>query len=219
MSGCGCESVAPSVSRSAGQRRILWTVLGINVVLFVGEFGAGWWAQSTALQADSLDSLGDAFVYGLSLAVVGGTLRARAGAALVKGGLQALFGLSILAQLAYRLYAGAEPLAPIMAVVAALALVANATCFGLLSRYRGDDINMRSVWLCSRNDIVSNLGVILAAGAVAWTGRAWADFLVGGLVALLFLHTPMSVLRTAWKQWREPEVAVPMACGSSKVAP
>jgi Co/Zn/Cd efflux system component len=219
MSGCGCESVAPSASRNAAQRRILWTVLGINVVLFAGEFGAGWWAQSTALQADSLDSLGDAFVYGLSLAVVGGTLRARAGAALVKGGLQALFGLGILVHLAYRLYAGSEPQAPIMAIVAAIALLANATCFGLLSRYRGDDINMRSVWLCSRNDIVSNLGVILAAGAVAWTGRAWPDYLVGGAVALLFLHTSVSVLRTAWKQWRKPEVVAPMTCGAGKAAP
>jgi hypothetical protein len=98
----------PTTRRSTAQRRILWIVLVINVVLFGGEFIAGWLADSTALQADSLDSLGDAFVYGLSLAVVGGTLRARAGAALAKGGIQALFGLAILAQLAYRLLTGAD---------------------------------------------------------------------------------------------------------------
>jgi Co/Zn/Cd efflux system component len=197
----------PTTRRNAALRRILWTVLVINVVLFGGEFIAGLLADSTALQADSLDSLGDAVVYGLSLAAVGGTLRARAGAALAKGGIQAVFGVSILAHLAWRLLTGAEPLAPAMAAVAAIALVGNAICFGLLSRYRGDDINMRSVWLCSRNDIVSNLGVIAAAGAVAWTGRAWPDFLVGGLVALLFLHTSWSVLRTAWPQWRQPALA------------
>jgi Co/Zn/Cd efflux system component len=203
-----CKPLPPPVTRrSTAQRRILWTVLAINVLLFGGEFIAGILADSTALQADSLDSLGDAFVYGLSIAVVGGTLRARAGAALAKGGLQAAFGLAILAQLAWRLATGAEPLAPAMAVVAAIALVGNATCFGLLSRYRGDDINMRSVWLCSRNDMVSNLGVIAAAGAVAWTGQAWPDFLVGGLVALLFLYTSWDVLRTAWPQWRQPPLA------------
>lgn len=195
---------SPPTSRSTRQRRILWIVLGINVLLFAGEFLAGWWADSTALQADSLDSLGDAFVYGLSLAVIGSSLRARAGAALVKGGIQAVFGLSILAQLAYRLATGAEPMAPMMAAVAAMALVGNGACFALLTRYRGDDINMRSVWLCSRNDIVSNLGVIAAAAAVAYTGQAWPDILVGGLVALVFLHTSWSVVHAAWPQWRHP---------------
>lgn len=213
MSGCGCDDIASAAQiRNAGQRRILWTVLGINLLLFAGEFSAGWWADSTALQADSLDSLGDAFVYGLSVAVVGGSLRSRAGAALIKGGIQALFGVAILSQLAHKLLVGAEPLAPIMAVVAALALIGNSLCFVLLSRYRGDDINMRSVWLCSRNDIVSNLGVIAAAGAVAFTGQAWPDFAVGGAVAVLFLHTSWSVLRTAWQQWRHPEPVAADAC-------
>ena len=205
MSAECCPPIEASANRDSRQRRILWIVLGINVVLFAGEFLAGWWADSTALQADSLDSLGDAFVYGLSLAVVGGSLRSRAGAALVKGGLQAAFGLAILMQLAYRIFVDAEPLAPMMAAVAAIALVGNSTCFALLSRYRGDDINMRSVWLCSRNDMASNLGVIAAAGAVAYTGQAWPDFLVGGLVALVFLHTSWTVLRVAWPQWRQPE--------------
>lgn len=215
MSSDCCHPIAtPSALRSVAQRRILWIVLGINLLLFAGEFVAGWWAESTALQADSLDSLGDAFVYGLSLAVIGGSLRSRAGAALVKGSIQAVFGLSILAQLAHRLLMGAEPSAPMMAIVAAIALVGNAACFGLLNRYRGDDINMRSVWLCSRNDIVSNLGVIAAAAAVGYTGRAWPDFVVGGLVALLFLQTSWSVLRIAARQWRQPEPQVPAKCGA-----
>lgn len=215
MSDCGCDSpISATQTRNARQRRILWAVLGINVLLFGGEFLAGWWADSTALQADSLDNLGDAFVYGLSVAVVGGTLRARAGAALVKGGIQAVFGLAILAQLAHKVLVGAEPLAPTMAVVATIALVANSLCFVLLSRYRGDDINMRSVWLCSRNDIVNNLGVIAAAGAVAFTGQAWPDFAVGGVVALMYLHTSWSVLRTAWQQWRQPELSVASSCSA-----
>lgn len=215
MSDCGFDPLArPPALRTRAQSRILWAVLAINLVLFAGELGAGWWAASTALQADSLDSLGDALVYGLSLVVVGGSARARAGAALVKSGIQTVFGLAILAQLAHKLLVGAEPVAPIMAVAAAIALIGNSLCFALLSRYRGDDINMRSVWLCSRNDIVNNLGVIAAAGAVTYTGQAWPDLVVGGAVALLFLHTSWTVLRTAWPQWRLPAPSTATSCAT-----
>jgi cation diffusion facilitator family transporter len=204
MSGCHCNDTAstPGQAQDANRRRVLWTVLAINAALFAGEFTAGWWADSSALQADSLDSLGDAGVYALSLAVVGGSLRQRNGAALLKGALQGVFGLVVLAEVLRRLLAGAEPLAPLMAAVAAVALVANLACFLLLIRYRGDDLNMRSVWLCSRNDLASNAGVILAAGVVALTGSAWPDAVVGALIALLFLHTSWQVLREAWPGWR-----------------
>ncbi|WP_374601993.1 cation transporter [Arenimonas sp.] len=181
---------------------MLWTVLAINAGLFFGEFTAGWWADSSALQADSLDALGDAGVYALSLAVVGGSLRQRNGAAVLKGVLQGLFGLLVLAEVVRRLVAGAEPLAPMMAGVAAIALLANLACFLLLMRFRGDDLNMRSVWLCSRNDLASNAGVIAAAGIVALTESPWPDAAVGTLVALLFLHTSWQVLREAWPGWR-----------------
>jgi len=205
MSGCHSDDTAKTLSQvqDDARRRVLWTVLAINAALFVGEFTTGWWADSSALQADSLDSLGDAGMYALSLAVVGGSLRQRNGAAVLKGMLQGLFGTVVLAEVVRRLVTGAEPLAPMMAAVAAIALLANLACFLLLMRYRGDDLNMRSVWLCSRNDLASNAGVILAAGVVAMTGSAWPDAVVGALVAMLFLHTSWQVLREAWPEWRK----------------
>jgi cation diffusion facilitator family transporter len=209
-SGCGCGEAAErlSVAASRDQRRVLWIVLVINAALFVGEYAAGWWAGSTALQADSLDSLGDAGVYALSLFVVGRSLRWRAGAGVVKGVIQGLFGLAVLAEVGRKAFLGVTPEAPIMAVAASIALVANLACFFLLMRFRDQDINLRSVWLCSRNDVFSNAGVIAAAGAVAWLGQGWPDLLVGALVALLFLHTSYDVLRTAIGQLRNQEPSV-----------
>ena len=213
-SGCGCAEAAGQLSTAADreQRRVLVIVLAINAALFIGEFGAGWWAGSTALQADSLDSLGDAGVYALSLFVVGRSLRWRAGAGAVKGAIQGLFGLAVLAEVVRKALLGATPDAPIMAAAAAVALVGNLTCFLLLTRFRHQDINLRSVWLCSRNDLFSNSGVIVAAGAVAWLGQGWPDLLVGALVALLFLHTSFEVLRVAIRQWRHPPPVVAMSC-------
>lgn len=205
---CGCGDTAASLVRNtdAARRRVLWTVLAINLVLFAGEFMAGWWSDSSALQADSLDSLGDALVYMLSLWVVGGSLRQRTKAVFLKGGIQALFGLAVLVEVGRRAWLGAEPLAPIMAVAGSVSLVANLACFALLTRFRGDDMNMRSVWLCSRNDMVNNVGVILAAGLVAWLDSPWPDLVVGALVAVLFLRTAAHVLAGGWRDWhREPE--------------
>jgi Co/Zn/Cd efflux system component len=208
-SSCGCGAAAEQLSAVAhrDQRRVLQVVLAINVVLFLGEFGAGWWAASTALQADSLDSLGDAGVYALSLYVVGRSLRWRAGAAVVKGVIQGLFGLAVLAEVVRRAMLGEVPAAPIMAVAASIAFAANLACFVLLTRFRDRDINLRSVWLCSRNDLVNNLGVVAAAGLVAWLGEGWPDLVVGALVAALFLHTSFDVLRTALRQVRAPATA------------
>lgn len=205
-SGCGCSETSERLSLTAGreQRRVLFIVLAINVALFIGEFSAGWWAGSTALQADSLDSLGDASVYALSLYVVGRSLRWRAGAAVVKGVIQGFFGLMVLVEVGRKAVFGTVPDAPIMAVVAAIAFAANLACFVLLTRFRHQDINLRSVWLCSRNDLVNNLGVIAAAGAVAWLGQGWPDLVVGAFVAALFLHTSFDVLQTAIRQLREP---------------
>jgi cation diffusion facilitator family transporter len=221
MSGCGCEQTGAALAgcRNAERRRVLWIVLGINAALFLGEFTAGWWARSTALQADSLDSLGDALVYALSLFVVTGSIRQKAGAALVKGVIQAVFGVAVLAEVVRRAWFGAEPLAPVMALVAAVALFANLACFLLLSRFRSDDLNMRSVWLCSRNDLVSNASVIVAAGLVALSGSRWPDLIVGALVAGLFLHTSYDVLRDAIWQLRDPPLGIRAASGRGTAAP
>ena len=205
MSNCGCQETACALtaSRDSARRRVLWTVLAINLVLFVGEFGAGWWGDSSALQADSLDSLGDALVYAMSLGAVGRSLRQRSHVVLLKGGIQALFGIGVLLEVMRRAWLGAEPLAPVMAWAAGLALVGNLVCFRLLTRFRSDDMNMRSVWLCSRNDLINNSGVLVAAGLVALTGSRWPDLVVGAGVAVLFLWTACSVLRGGWKDFRE----------------
>lgn len=202
-SGCGCSQTAEQALAAAnGQRRVLYVVLVINVLLFGGEYAAGWWASSSALQADSLDSLGDACVYALSLAVISRSLRWRSGAAIVKGLLQGVFGIAVLFEVARRMMGDAVPIAPIMAVAASVALAGNLTCFVLLTRFRKQGINMRSVWLCSRNDMVNNIGVIVAAVAVLWVGHGWPDWVIGALIALLFLQTSASVLREAISQWR-----------------
>jgi Co/Zn/Cd efflux system component len=207
MSQCDCHDTAAALSANTdhARRRVLWIVLAINLLLFAGEFGAGWWADSSALQADSLDSLGDALVYGLSLWVIGGTLRQRSKAVFLKGGIQALFGVAVLVEVGRRAWFGTEPLAPVMAIAATVALVGNLACFALLTRFRSDDMNMRSVWLCSRNDLVNNLGVIAAAGLVAWLDVAWPDLVIGALVAALFLHTAAHVLSGAWKDWQQSD--------------
>lgn len=209
MDNC-CEDKAVALqarANSAAHRRVLWIVLWINLVLFAGEFGTGWWADSSALQGDSLDGLGDALVYALSLAVAAQSLRRRAGAAVVKGVLQALFGVVVLVEVARRSVLGAEPLAPIMMISACVAFALNLVCFRLLTRFRGDDINMRSVWLCSRNDLVNNAGVLVAGALVGATHSRWPDLVIGALVAALFLHTAVQVLRDAWQQWRAPTPA------------
>lgn len=177
------------------QSRVLTVVLAVNLSMFCVEFGAGLLSGSTALLADSLDMLGDAFVYGFSLFVLHRSPAWRAGAALVKGGIMAVFGIGVLFEAFVRLASGVPPMVPIMAVVGTLALIANTFCFALLWRHRGDDINLRSTWLCSRNDLIANGAVLVAAAAVAWSGSLWPDLIVGVGIALLFLRTAASVLR------------------------
>lgn len=202
MACCDCESTGAALARSAAQRRVLWTVLAINVLIFAGEFGAGLWADSTALQGDSLDSLGDALVYALSLAVVGQSLRARAAAALLKGVIQAAFAVFVMAEVIRKFVMHANPLPSIMAIAASVALVANISCLLLLTRFRADDVNMRSVWLCSRNDVIGNAGVLLTTLLIVVSGRGWLDLVFGALLATLFGHTAWDVLRNAWVIFR-----------------
>jgi cation diffusion facilitator family transporter len=175
--------------------QVLATVLVVNITMFCVEFGAGLLSGSTALLADSLDMLGDSFVYGFSLFVLHRSPAWRARAALAKGLIMAVFGVAVLAEAAFRLRAGVPPLVPAMAAVGTLALCANAFCFSLLWRHRRNDINLRSTWLCSRNDLVANGAVLVAAVLVAWSGSFWPDFVVGVGIAALFLRTARSVLR------------------------
>lgn len=188
------HSPAPEDRRRRG---VLWAALAINVLLFIGEFGAGLWADSAALLSDSADNLGDVLTYAISLAALGGALRRRARVAGIKGMIQILFGLAVLAEVGRKAWMGFEPVAPVMLVAAALALVGNLACFVMLLRERHADINMRSVWLCSRNDVIGNASVIAAAFVVWLTGFAWADLVVGATLAALFLSTGVGVVRDA----------------------
>ena len=205
MPCCDCDHPAPPAHEHR-QRRVLWTVLVINVLIFLGEFGSGWWGHSTALQSDSLDSLGDAIVYGVSLIVVGGSLRARSGAALLKGVVQLAFAGLILVEVVHKWVDGSAPIPTIMAWAAGLALVANGACLLLLSPFRSHDLNMRSVWLCSRNDVVGNAAVLLTTGLIALTHAFWLDWVLGGAVALLFAVPGVRIVAAALRDLRTSPV-------------
>jgi len=189
----GCEVTALRESHA----RVLWMVLGINALMFVVEGTAGLLAHSTSLLADALDMLGDALVYGFSLFVLARSVRWQAGAALAKGGFMLAFGLAVLGEAAYKVFHSVMPGVETMGIVGTIALAANIVCFSLLYRHRADNLNMSSTWLCSRNDLIANVGVLVAAGAAYLLASRWPDIVVGCIIAVLFLRSAFSVLRDA----------------------
>jgi Co/Zn/Cd efflux system component len=197
------------VDVSARQRRVLQVVLAVNLAMFLLEAVAGLLAASTALLADSADMLGDALVYGVSLYAVGRGAGWPARAAGLKGWVMAAFGAGVLVQVALKIARGALPEADVMGGVGVIALAANALCLLLLWRVRDDDVNIRSAWICSRNDVTANVGVLAAAGAVALTGSGWPDIIVGLAIAALFAGSAVRVLRDA----RRARAAVPAPTG------
>ncbi|KJS05305.1 MAG: hypothetical protein VR73_12405 [Gammaproteobacteria bacterium BRH_c0] len=214
MSGNCCDANRVDQLAIAGRRRTLHLVLAINVLMFVVELGAGLWADSKALIADSADNLGDSLTYAISLFVVARSLRWRAGAALVKGLIQLIFALGLVMAIVTSLLGEPQPIGLAMMAVAALALVGNVTCLALLSKHRGDDVNMRSVWLCSRNDVIGNIGVILSGGLVIVLDSYWPDIIIASLVAAIFLHTAQDVLRDAWRTWKQQPISEDKGCCS-----
>ncbi len=184
------------------QKGVLQIVLAINAIMFMAEFGAGIFAHSTALLADSLDMLGDALVYGLSLYALHRSARWRAGAALTKGIIMGVFGTGVVIEAVMKMMTGVVPQGNMMGVFGMLALAANVSCLIMLMRHRTDDLNMRSTWVCSRNDVIANSGVILAAAGVAFTGTAWPDILIGLLIAGLFLSSAWDVIRACLSELR-----------------
>lgn len=182
------------------QSSTLKIVLAINAVMFVVELTAGLLGHSISLVADSLDMLGDALVYSFSLYVVARSLTMKARAALLKGIVMAAFGLFVLGQAIYRIAFPQLPVYEAIGAIGLLALAANGTCFFLLWRHRADDINMSSVWLCSRNDIIANIAVLFAAVGVWLSHSGWPDILIGMALAALFLHSALHVLREAFKE-------------------
>jgi len=198
-----CEAKEEELRTLRGKHKnVLTIVLVVNAVLFVVEASAGVLAHSTALLADSLDMLGDSLVYGFSLYVLWQSAEWKAVAAMVKGIVMALFGIGVLIEAIYKIAAGVVPVAETMGVIGFVVLVGNGLCFLLLFRHRSDDLNMRSTWLCSRNDIIANLAVLVAAGGVALWGSVWPDVVVGGIIALLFLRTAWTVLNESIREYR-----------------
>jgi Co/Zn/Cd efflux system component len=184
------------------QSSTLKIVLGINAVMFFVELMAGLLASSVSLVADSLDMLGDALVYGFSIYVVARGARMKAKAAFLKGGIMAAFGLFVFGQAMYKIFIPHIPVFETIGVIGVLALAANSLCLLLLWRHRADDINMSSVWLCSRNDIIANVAVLCAGIGVWLTQSGWPDILVGLGLTALFLRSAVFVLRGAMMELR-----------------
>jgi Co/Zn/Cd efflux system component len=202
MADCCTDKACEIEALRSRQSSVLKIVLGINAVMFAVELTAGLLAGSVSLVADSLDMLGDALVYGFSLYVVARGARMKAIAALFKGSIMAAFGLFVLGQASYRILAPQVPVFEAIGAIGLLALAANSLCLILLWRHRADDINMGSVWLCSRNDIVANVSVLLAAFGVWLAGSGWPDIAVGLALAVLFLRSALFVLGSATAELR-----------------
>ena len=192
------------LARQAEQRRVLQIVLAINAVMFVTEFTAGAIAGSAALMADSVDMLGDALVYGLSIFALSRSDRWKGGAALAKGIFILAFGIGIAIDIFVKIKSGIPPSSTLMLVFGGIALAANLICLRLLWRFREQDVNMASTFECSRNDVVSNVGVLAAAGVVALTASPWPDIVIGALIAALFLRSAFHVIRTSIPVVRMP---------------
>ena len=202
---CGCSGNPHFDGLDPTYKQILWVVIGINAGMFVIEMLAGRSAGSQALQADALDFLGDAFTYGLSLAVIGMSLKVRSSAALFKGASLFLMGLWVLGSTAYQFVVFGLPEADVMGMIGLLALATNVASVLLLKRYKDGDANVRSVWLCSRNDAIGNVAVIVASLAVWFTASALPDLVVAMVMAGLFLRSSHLILLQAWQELKNSE--------------
>jgi Co/Zn/Cd efflux system component len=209
MAGCchddQCSS--PTALDSTHWRRMLWIALAINASMFLAEVVAGVAAGSASLQADAIDFLGDAANYAISLGVAGMALTWRARAAQLKGWSLGLLGAAVLLSTAWHAYAGTLPKAETMGVVGVLALLANGGVALMLYRFRSGDANMRSVWICSRNDVIGNLAVLAAAAGVFGTGTAWPDLIVATIMAALGVSGGWQIVRHAHAELRQPRFA------------
>lgn len=184
------------------QSTTLKIVLAINAVMFLVGLAASIYSGSSAVLSDSLDNLGDALTYGLSLYVVYKASRAKAKVAMFKGGLILTAAFIVVGQLIYKLIVPTVPIFEVMGIVSLFSLAANGTCLFLLTRHREDDVNMSSVWECSRNDIASNIAVFVAAGAVWLTGSGWPDIIIAACLVVLFLRSAIRVFTNAAKELR-----------------
>lgn len=193
MSGCGCEVEIKDKSET----RVLVFLLLINGLMFFVEFGVGWWAESTALIADAMDMLADAMVYGVGLYAVGKAASAKIQAASLSGWLQIGLGLLVLADIVRRFVYGSEPISTLMMVMGLVALIANIICLILISKHRDGEIHMRASWIFSKNDVIANVGVILAGAFVAATASRIPDLVIGIVVAVIVIRGGILILKDA----------------------
>lgn len=200
--GCGHHHNTGFDGTSVAYRRALWAVIAINAVMFGVEISAGAWAGSQALKADALDFLGDSLTYGVSLAVIGMPLAVRANVALLKGISLLAMGLWVFGTTLYQVMLLGVPRADVMGVVGLMALTANVASVVILMRFKDGDANVRSVWLCSRNDAIGNVAVMGAAGAVLFTQSAWPDLIVAAFMAALFLTSARQIIVRAMAERR-----------------
>ncbi|SFL60332.1 Cation efflux family protein [Bradyrhizobium sp. NFR13] len=201
---CGCSGGVPVFDGvDPRYKRVLWTVIAINGIMFLVEIIAGQIAGSQALKADALDFLGDTVTYGLSLAVIGTGIRTRATAALFKGLSLSVMALWVFGSTVYQTLVLGVPSAEVMGAIGFLALAANLASVLLLMRYKDGDANVRSVWLCSRNDAIGNVIVMFAALGVWGSSSAWPDLAVAAVMAFIFLSSSVQILRQAWAEYSE----------------
>ncbi len=193
MAGCDCQVEV----KDREQARVLWWLLAINGLMFLVEFALGLWADSTALIADALDMLADASVYGIGLYAVGRATTVKVHAARLSGWMQILLGLGVFAEVLRRLLFGSEPDPGYMVIVGFVALVANFICVLLIAKQRNGEVHMRASWIFTKNDLIANLGVILAGGLVYWLGSNWPDLVIGSLVSLLVVRGGVMILKEA----------------------
>lgn len=207
MSDCCQTKACDLAALPKSQSRVLWIVLAINLIMFVVELTSAWVGDSISLAGDGLDMLGDSLAYASSLYVINRGVRAKAGSAVFKGGLMLGSAVLVLAQCIYRLVHPVTPDITVMGWVGVAALAANGACLYLLTRHKNDDINMSSVWICSRNDIIANVTVIAATGLVFLTGAAWPDIVVGLGLTLLFTQSAIDVLRQATSTLKQTDAS------------
>ncbi|MGS1016107.1 cation transporter [Allosphingosinicella humi] len=216
-----CGSANLNAGQAGGQwRRALWIALAVNVTMFLVEIVAGIASDSHALLADALDFFGDAANYAISLGVAGLALAWRARAALVKGATLALLGLYVMVSTIWAAFTGTLPQAEVMGAIGVLALISNGAVAIMLYRFRSGDANMRSVWICSRNDAIANIAVMMAALGVLGTGTAWPDLIVAAVIAALGLSGGWHIIRLARREMRAAAMAarpLPSAAPSFQV--
>ena len=202
MSGCGCEVEI----KDASQKRVLYWLLGINAVMFFVEMTVGILADSTALIADSMDMLADAVVYGIGIYAVGKSILHKAKAAQISGYFQLLLGVIILIDITRRLFLGSEPISSLMIGMGFIALIANVACLVIIRNHKNDEVHMRASWIFSANDVIANMGVIIAGVLVVWLDSRVPDLVIGCIVSIVVLRGAWMILKDAKQEALNNEV-------------